>query len=126
MEQTQNKELRVLLVEDEPLARRAVRQCLEEQGCTVLEAETCQQAETLWASGGVDAVVLDHRLPDNLGLDLLRRMRRRGRREKVVWLSADTDVLSREGASDLNLLAVLSKPLDIDSLKAAIDSMRAD
>lgn len=119
-------QLRILVVEDEPLCRRVVKNCLEEQGCTVLEADSCRRAEALWSGDQVDAVVLDNRLPDSSGLDLLRHMRQRGHRERVVWLSADTNVLSGKGARELNLLAVLTKPLHLECLQAAIAQLQRE
>lgn len=113
--------MQILLIEDEPLSRRVERCCLEDMGCTVWEATTSKQAEDLWRHMALDGIVLDHRLPDGLGLDLLRRMRRLGHNEFVIWLSADTDVLSRENARELNLHTVLSKPLDHQCLKQAVD-----
>jgi DNA-binding response OmpR family regulator len=123
--QTMTDPLKVLLVEDEPLARRVARQCLESEHCQVLEAETYRDAQRLWSEGGADAVVLDNRLPDGRGLDLLRAMRAEGRDESVIWLSADTEVLAREGAEDLGLFAVLTKSIGTAKLRYAIESLRS-
>ncbi len=117
--------MKVLLVEDEALSRRIARHCLESAGCTVLEAETAQRAEELWTTTALDAVVLDHWLPDGLGLDLLRRMRASGHEETVIWLSADMAVLENDDTESLHLFAVLNKSIVTAPLKYAIEAVRA-
>lgn len=116
---------KVLLVEDEPLARRVARQCLEREHCQVVEAETCADARRMWLDEGADAIVLDNRLPDGRGLDLLRDMRAEGHHEGVIWLSADTEVLARECTEGLGLFAVLTKSIATAKLCYAINALRA-
>jgi CheY-like chemotaxis protein len=116
----ENACFRILLVEDEPLVRWVERKELEGLGHYVTEAETCRQAEALWTAHVFDLIVLDHRLPDGLGRDLLFRMRSRGRHEPVVCLSADGEYLGREEARAQHVLATLTKPLNTQQFVEAL------
>ncbi|HBA84862.1 MAG TPA: hypothetical protein DCZ95_12280 [Verrucomicrobia bacterium] len=121
-----NSVKKALLVDDEPLARLVGRKCLEGAGCFVTEAESCAQGEELWTSMPFDLVVLDHRLEDGLGMDLLRRMREQGRNETVIYLSAEAqEELSPEKRAALKVHAVLSKPLNMDELQKTVQSLSA-
>lgn len=64
---------RILVVEDNPTARKLARVALEADGHEVMEAATGAQALAL-VRQGPDVVVLDLMLPDMHGLDLLGRI----------------------------------------------------
>ncbi|ATD69322.1 MULTISPECIES: response regulator transcription factor [Gordonia] len=65
----------VLVVDDEPHIRRVLRGYLEADGYDVIEAATGSQALTLVQSRCPDLVLLDIRLPDLDGLEVLRSIR---------------------------------------------------
>ncbi len=110
--------LRVLVVEDEPLIRWSVTEMLAQAGHTVLEAGDGASAlrAVREASGSIDVVLLDFRLPDSHDLTLLSEIRRLMPRSVVILVTAFatsdvvTDALAR-GAD-----RVLTKPLDVHDL----------
>ena len=85
----------ILVVEDEPAMRDALRQGLEEENHTVTVAadgmEGIHAAETL----NFDAILLDVMMPGMSGIDLVRRLRAAGRQTPVLMLTA------RDAASDV-------------------------
>jgi DNA-binding response OmpR family regulator len=85
----------ILVVEDEPAMRDALRQGLEEENHTVALAsdgiEGMHAAETL----GFDAILLDVMMPGMSGVDLVRRLRAAGRQTPVLMLTA------RDAADDV-------------------------
>jgi two-component system KDP operon response regulator KdpE len=95
--------MKILVIDDEPQIRRAVRHALEEQGAEVVEAETARQAIDMAASTRPALVVLDLGLPDGSGLSVCREIRawsnvpiivlsaRHSEREKVALLDAGAD-----------------------------------
>ncbi|HET6986667.1 MAG TPA: response regulator, partial [Kribbella sp.] len=98
-------ELRVLVVEDDPVAAEAHRTYVERlPGFTCLGvAGTAARALQVLARGDVDLVLLDMHLPDATGLDVFRDVRRLDRRTPVVFItgSAGTDTAieaMKEGA----------------------------
>ena len=111
---------RVLLVEDEPLARWVGRKCLESLGCFVTEADSVSRAEEQLKAARFDVIVCDHRLPDGLGIDLIRRLRERSRQEQIIYLTAETEEIPAAEAKALGLNALLGKPLNMDELRKAM------
>ena len=64
---------RVLIVDDEKLLRWSLRERLERDGYEVLEASTGREGLSLVREQGVDLMLLDHRLPDTTGIELLKQ-----------------------------------------------------
>ena len=85
----------ILVVEDEPAMRDALRQGLEDENHTVALAadglEGIHAAETL----DLDAIILDVMLPRLSGIDLVRRLRASGIQTPVLMLTA------RDAAGDV-------------------------
>ena len=65
----------VMIVEDEPEIRLVLRTYLEDEGYTVVEAETGEQALSLSLDETPDVALVDLRLPGIHGLDVVRSMR---------------------------------------------------
>ena len=65
---------RLLLVEDESSIRNFIRTVLETNDYQVLTAGTCQQALMMFSSHIPDLVILDLGLPDQDGLEFIRRI----------------------------------------------------
>ena len=66
---------RVLVVDDEPQIRRALRTSLEAHGYDVQTASNGEEAVVAAAESGLDLVFLDLGLPDIDGTDVIRRVR---------------------------------------------------
>jgi CheY-like chemotaxis protein len=113
--------VRVLIVEDEPLARFVGRRSLEDLGFLVIEAETCCRAIELIETVRFDTVVIDHRLPDGLGIDVVRRLRNRERVMSVVYLSAEAEQITPAIQEELKIDAVLAKPVGAEDLKSVME-----
>ena len=111
---------RILHVEDEPLNRALLRAILERcpepviRDGQLLEAADIATARTLLAGQPVDLVLLDVRLSDGDGLDLLREIRldRAGSRPAVIILSASVLPSEREVALAAGADEFLAKPYD--------------
>src|SRR5215212_11664993 len=79
---------RILVVDDEPSIVDAVATALRYEGYDVLEATTGREALELVASSEPDLVVLDRMLPDIEGIEVGRRLRARGFKTAVLFLTA--------------------------------------
>jgi two-component system KDP operon response regulator KdpE len=65
----------ILLIEDDPALRRALRTSLRSRDFDVLESATGEQAIVVAADRRPDVVILDLGLPDLDGIEVLRRLR---------------------------------------------------
>jgi two-component system LytT family response regulator len=114
--------LRVLIVDDEPLARRALRQLLEKEADVDVVAECGDAVEAASAlrEGGVDAVLLDIRMPEISGLALAREL---SNGPLVVFVTAHEDY--GLPAFDTGAADYLVKPVTRERLGVALDRVRA-
>lgn len=111
--------IRVLIVEDESLIRWSLRQKLQEQGYEVTEAEDGATALRLLESDGAagfDLVLLDFKLPDMTGLDILRRLQTLDRDAVAIMLTAYSSLERAVEAVKLGAYDYIAKPFDMDHL----------
>ena len=115
-------QLRVLIVEDELLIRWSIAETLTHAGHAVLEAENGATALRLLSDDNapVDAVMLDFRLPDSNDLTLLARIRQLTPRSSVVLMTAYGTPEVIQGALDLGVDRVISKPFEMHDLSSMI------
>jgi len=106
---------RILVVDDEKLIRWTLRERLEEGGYAVVEAETGTEA-LLLADEGADLVLLDFKLPDIDGLEVLRRMRERHPDMLVILITALATVENAVEAMKRGAWHYLNKPIDFEEL----------
>lgn len=117
--------MRILLVEDDRGLGGAVRAGLQQKDFVVDWVTNAEDAEV--ALGGADcpfsALVLDLGLPGISGLDLVRRMRRRGVGVPVLILTARDAVEDRVKGLDSGGDDYLVKPFSMDELGARIRAL---
>ena len=110
--------VRVLIVDDEPLIRWSLAETLTDNGYGVLQAGDGQGAvEALKDTPGpVDVILLDYRLPDSNNLQLLATIRATSPRSRVVLMTAyGTPEVAAE-ALRLGAVYVVNKPLDMQEV----------
>lgn len=111
--------MRVLVIDDEESARRAVVQGLRAAGAEVLEAPEGEAGLAIALGGGVDLVVLDLRLPEMDGETVLATLRRSSA-VPVIVVSSKRHEDDRVGVLDLGADDYLVKPFTIRELEARI------
>ena len=116
---------RVLLVEDTPSMARVYAEYLQDQPWPVDSVETGAEARRLLARGGHLAIILDLRLPDASGLDLLREIRSGRHGESTV--DAAVVVVTSEGSMQVAIEAIregaddfLTKPISAERLRVTL------
>jgi two-component system LytT family response regulator len=119
-------EIRVIIADDEPLARQRLRHlCARESDIAVVgEAGDGAQAEALVDEHQPDLLFLDVQMPEPGGLTVAARARARGgdRAPLVVLVTAYREHAVE--AFDLDAVDYLVKPFDVDRFHAAIDRVR--
>ena len=113
---------KVLLIEDEKTIRRFVRAAVEEEGCTVAEAETMAGGLIEAGVQKPDLLILDLGLPDGNGIDLIRDLR--GWSEvPVLILSARSQENDKIDALDAGADDYLTKPFSVGELRARVRAL---
>ena len=110
----------VLLTEDNALIASGIVAGLEAQGFSVAHAATSAQADALLRSIRFDLMILDLGLPDEDGLHLLHRLRRRGIELPVLILTARDAVAERVSGLQAGADDYLVKPFDLRELAARL------
>ena len=110
--------MRILLLEDDPGLGRSVQEYLSLSGHQVAWARSVADAAERLNSGNPDLLLLDLRLPDGSGLDLLREVRGRGDRRPVIILTARDQISDRIAGLNAGADDYLVKPFDLAELLA--------
>jgi two-component system, OmpR family, phosphate regulon response regulator PhoB len=106
----------VLVVDDDPAARRLVSIWLEERGFTVHDAQDGETGIREAARLSPDVVLLDWRLPDESGPSVCRRLSDAVPRPAIVMLTGLDDPRDRDAARKAGADDFLVKGLDPDTL----------
>ena len=112
---------RLLLVEDDPAIRFALRDFLEDAGYGVTEVDSCAGAEKAFEHERPVVVLTDYKLIDGTALDLLPRLKSISSAVPIIMLTAHGSVqlavqAMREGADDF-----LIKPVSLPALAVVLD-----
>jgi two-component system nitrogen regulation response regulator NtrX len=118
----------VLIVDDEASIRESLRMILEFEGYRVEEAGGGAQALAKVADRLPDAVILDIKMPEMDGLELLRAFRERGYEMPVLMISGHADINTAVEATRRGAFDFFEKPLQRErvllSLRNATESHR--
>ena len=107
----------VLVVEDDSIVRSWVRLCLSDSSMRVAgEASSAREAEALVGRRHCDVLLVDQHLPDRLGTELVRSLRKRGVDLPVVLMTASAEVGLNETAREAGAQASVVKSSDPERL----------
>lgn len=115
--------MRLLLVEDDAMIGRAVRQGLADAGFTVDWVQDGRGAELALGTGVYELVVLDLGLPGKDGMGLLRELRTRGDTLPVLVATARDAVADRIAGLNAGADDYVLKPFDLDELVARVRAL---
>jgi DNA-binding response OmpR family regulator len=115
----------ILIVDDEPNVRLAYRMTLEAEGMCVHQADGAAKALDKLATFPIDLAILDLRMPEMDGLELLAEMRKRGHLTPAVMITAYGEVPHAVRAMKLGAIDFLEKPLTPEALRTLIGEVFA-
>jgi DNA-binding NtrC family response regulator len=116
--------MRVLVVDDEKGYRDEIQEYLVDSGFTVYTAGSPSEAIGIIEKDRMDIAIIDLRLPEMSGIDLMKRIREIDEQIGVIMISGHGDMDSvltamREGAIDF-----FPKPFDLIDIRCAIERTR--
>ncbi len=111
---------KIMIVDDERLVRWSLRQKCEEWGYLVIEADSGDAALRLAQRETPDLVLLDVRLPDLSGIEVLDQLKKNGDARAVIMITADPQLDDVKAALKLGAYDFVGKPIDFDELHDAI------
>ena len=112
----------MLIVDDEALIRWSLAEMLSAQGYLVLEAADGKGALAVLRNQpeAVDVIMLDYRLPDSNGLQLLTAIRGLSPHSRVVLMTAYGTPDMAADALRLGAVCVVNKPIEMDDVAGLV------
>ena len=114
---------KLLIVEDEVLFARAVMRRLQKAGYECAHVESLQDARTIFKQFSPDIVLLDMRLPDGNGLDLLADLV--AKNVAVIVMTAHGEISDAVNAIKQGAIDYLKKPIDLEELLLSVQKAEA-
>jgi two-component system, NtrC family, response regulator AtoC len=110
----------LLYVEDDPLIRRALAGSLRAAGHRVREAESVASARAALSGEVLDAVIVDYRLPDGTGFDVMTLLEEKQAGVPVLMVTAHGSVEHAVEAMRRGAFTYVQKPVDPEQLEAHV------
>lgn len=107
---------RILVIDDEKLIRWSLEKDLRREGYEILTAESAKAGMNLFESESVDVVLLDIRLPDGDGKEILKWMRQRDPWISVIMVTANDDIKTVVECIRGGAFTYLHKPFEFEEL----------
>ncbi len=115
-----NDQSKVLIIDDEASIRESVEMFLREKGLSVNTAGTGAEGMEAWLKYQPQVIILDIRLPDTSGLEVLKQITGRNSDVKVIMITAYHDMETTIEAMRHGAYDYIHKPLDVDELDHAV------
>ncbi|MFL5367210.1 MAG: sigma-54-dependent transcriptional regulator [Myxococcales bacterium] len=112
---------RILIVDDDRSIRELLSMHLEERGYAVSVASTGAEGFQLVEETSPSAIILDMRLPDMSGIDLIPELRKRAGETPVLMITAHHDMSTTILAMKAGAFDYIHKPIDIEAFDVALD-----
>src|SRR5213595_1367060 len=121
MPKTKTRDIRVLVVDDEPMMSDSLRQHLAEEDYSVDTAASGAEAIDLFDGGAHHLVICDLQLPDMDGLTLLRHMKDAKPATEVIVVTAYGSVEAAVEATKAGAFYFVEKPFDFEELLPLVE-----
>ena len=115
----ESKDKTLLVIEDDPASREYLKELLEPHGFTLILCETGKDGyESFTNNPEIDLILLDLKLPDMDGLDIIRKIRSSSTNSKVPVIAQTAYAMSGDAQKSINAGCndYISKPIDINQL----------
>ena len=111
----------ILIVDDEELIRWSLTEELKSAGYKTVEAGTVKQAREAAEGIDPDLCILDIRLPDGTGVDLLREFRARDAELPIVMITGHGNIARAIEVTKLGATEYIHKPFDLREMLLVIE-----
>lgn len=112
----------IAVVDDDPIARETLKSYLEDEGYVVRLARNGDELDALLASGPIDLILLDVRLPGRDGLSIVRDLRPASE-VGIILISARTDRLDRILGLEMGADDYIGKPFEAREILARVRNL---
>jgi DNA-binding response OmpR family regulator len=119
--------LRILAVDDNPSIREAMPFIFGDPHYQIASAADGHTAliEITEHPGEYDIVIVDQKMPQMTGVELVKKIRERDIPAKIMVLSAHLTLEIRQAYEQMGVCVILQKPFDVAELRLAVDQLAA-
>lgn len=117
-----NKEIKIVLAEDDENLRFLVAERLQSEGYKVLEAGNGDDAEAAILNEHPDIVLLDWMMPGKPGSEVCDNVRAKGFDKLIIMMTAKSQDVDKIEAYNFGVSDYITKPFNMDVLVAMIDN----
>jgi two-component system response regulator AtoC len=118
--------MKILIVDDEEMQRNMLQGFLEKQGFQTLTASGGEQALAIFETHPVQLVLMDHRMEDMNGDQVLEKMKILSPLVKAIMITAHGNVETAVKVMKLGINDFLEKPVDLTHLLDKIRTMEQE
>jgi two-component system response regulator HydG len=111
----------ILVIEDDLTFSRILVGFLSRQGFTVENANKGSDGIRLFANSNIELVLLDYRLPDTTGLDVLAEIKKERPRTQVIIMTSFSDIRTAVKAMQMGAFEYITKPVNPDELLMVVN-----
>ncbi len=115
-----SEEAKILITDDDEGMRETLSDILEEEGYLVTCASTGKEAVKVISEGFCNLALVDIRLPDMSGIELLERLKKMSPDTVAILITGYASMETSVKALNLGAEAYIIKPLNIDNVKMRI------
>jgi len=112
---------KILIVDDEETLRTLVKYELENQGFDIHDVATGEAALEYLAKNRADVVILDIKMPEMGGLEVLQKIKQEDLARKVIMLTGVGELKIARESLELGASDFMSKPFEMSNLLACIN-----
>ncbi len=116
----------LLVVDDEPAVLSLIKRVAEGEGFEALVCTSGREALAVAEEKGPDLVLVDLRMPDVGGLDIVRALRKADSKAMIVLMTGYGSIDSAVEAVKIGAADYLTKPFDLERLKVTFASVREE
>lgn len=112
----------LLYVEDEEGIRNNINEILKHLFKKIFVAKNAKEAYNMYESNKPDLIITDIRMPNETGIELIKKIRKRDSKVRVIITSAYTDLDYMLEATELHLVKYIVKPINETKLTEALEA----
>jgi DNA-binding NtrC family response regulator len=117
----EHQDVRILIIDDEPMMADSLKQNLMEEGYSVDTAASGAEAIELFDQGGHHLAICDLQLPDMDGLEVMRHMKDARPTTEVIVVTGYGSVARAVEATKAGAFYFVEKPFDFEEIQPLVD-----
>jgi len=115
--------VKILLIEDEPELRKAIKLFLYNEGYTIESADDFEKAYEKISNYSYDCILVDITLPKGNGLEIIKELKSKNSKAGIIIISAKNSLDDKIVGLDIGADDYLPKPFHLSELNARIKSL---